>query len=164
MLLHLNKISINSKFIKTLLVEILEHNYWVTTTVLIKVNGNKYPFQSESDTSTGMLAVLALNTCTLKKPQAVLSSPKWEVLCLGNKSTCFQEIGSAQLHWYQCCSLPVKLSVPASHLGSALKAYTGERLLLNMLLPSQSWESSPRHRGLSRDWLPRSPESKDGGF
>lgn len=76
MLLHLNKISINSEFIKTLLVEILEHNYSVMMTVLIKVNGNKYPFQSESDTSTEMLAVLALNTCTLKKPQVVLSSPK----------------------------------------------------------------------------------------
>lgn len=158
MLLHLNKISINSEFIKTLLVEILEHNYWVMMTVLIKVNGNKYPFQSESDTSTEMLAVLALSTCTLKKPQVVLSSPKWEVLCLGNKSTCFQEIGRAQLHWYQCCSLPVKLSVPA------LKAYTGERPLLNILLPSKSWESSHRHRGLSWDWLPRSPEPKDGGF
>lgn len=84
---------------------------------------------------------------TSKGLGAVLSSPKWVVLCLGNKSICSQETGRAQLHWYQSYSLPLTSSVPASHLGSALKAYTGGSFFKHTA--ASSWESSHRHRGPS---------------
>lgn len=158
MLLHFNKTSINSEFIKTRPVEILEENYWVTTTILVKVNGSKHPLCSESDRAAGMLLCSRPNNSNLKRPRVVLGSPKWEVLCLGNQSTCFQETASAQLPWYPFYSPPLNSSVPASHRGLP-PCTEGSSLNITAANPC-----SHRHRGPSRHRPPTSPHSTEGGL
>ena len=80
--------------------------------------------QSVPDAPAGVLPALARSTWDLRRPPVALGSPEWQVLCLGNKPICFQELGSAR-----CTRTHPTACLRTGHCrvssGSALKVSTG---------------------------------------
>lgn len=93
-----------------------------------RATGTKCPFQTESDTP-GMLPVLALNTCNLKKPQVVLSSLNHQFCVLATNPSVSQKLAGPNC-------IGAALQPTCTSPGPALKVCTGGRRVLNILLPT----------------------------